>query len=66
MITGATIGLGPAYCNKLMEAGFHNFVLIDEDIEELLSLKKRMIKWAFENKIEIGNLYIDVHAFDFN
>ena len=31
VINGATKGLGPSYCFKLAEAGYRNFLLIDEN-----------------------------------
>ncbi len=40
IITGPTTGLGPAYCKTLINAGFKNFLLIDEDMKELESLKE--------------------------
>lgn len=39
IITGPTTGLGPAYCKKLIQAGFKSFLLIDEDMNELETLK---------------------------
>lgn len=39
IITGATTGLGPAYCKKLIEAGYREFLLIDEDMDELKALE---------------------------
>lgn len=39
VITGPTTGLGPAYCKKLIQAGFRDFLLIDENLVELEQLK---------------------------
>eukprot|EP00347_Sterkiella_histriomuscorum_P023631 403333929 len=39
IITGPTTGLGPAYCKKLIQAGYRDFLLIDEDKQELDNLK---------------------------
>lgn len=42
VITGPTTGLGPAYCKKLIQAGYRDFLLIDEDREELEKLKEEL------------------------
>lgn len=38
VVVAPTIGLGPAYCKKLIDAGFNDFLLIDEDSLELNTL----------------------------
>lgn len=42
IITGAVSSLGPAYCRKLLNAGFSDFLLLDveDKIEKLETLKK--------------------------
>lgn len=42
IITGATRGLGPAYCKALIEAGFIDFVLIDDSEQELIKVRENL------------------------
>ena len=43
IITGATNGLGPAYCKALIKAGYEDFILIDEETEMLDNLKIELL-----------------------
>lgn len=80
IITGPTTGLGPAYCRKLIEAGYRDFLLIDEDMSELEKLKsdltdyyndiivKQQQSYAQKRKITavIDKLNLDIFYFDFD
>jgi hypothetical protein len=66
VITGATIGLGPAYCKTLIEAGFENFVLIDEDYDALTKLKSDVLAWAKAKEYRYDDIKIDLFYFDFD
>ncbi|CDW90339.1 short chain dehydrogenase reductase family protein [Stylonychia lemnae] len=77
IITGATRGLGPAYCESLIKAGFRDFLLIDYDYKDLQSLQTQLqeyqlklieIKKKQKQNIQTKNekLLIELFGFNFN
>ena len=66
IITGPTVGLGPAYCKTLIRAGFRNFLLIDEDQTELETLRKEMYQFIHDIGKENSKVNLDIYVFDFD
>jgi hypothetical protein len=66
IITGPTTGLGPAYCRKLISAGFRNFLLIDEDGNELKALKEDIERYVVAIGKDLSNYSFETFEFDFD
>ena len=66
IITGPTVGLGPAYCKTLIRAGFRNFLLIDEDQKELDSLRKGLYQFIRDVGKDQSSVNLEIFVFDFD
>ncbi|CDW82916.1 short-chain dehydrogenase reductase sdr [Stylonychia lemnae] len=52
IITGPTQGIGPAYCEALIRAGYTDFLLIDEDQTKLDTLETKLKAYYEDNVLK--------------